>query len=176
MIISLADAQKIDPNVTQSYLDGLEVAIRQLTNNKFLNKAISYRSFFVSDESKVTVKESNVFLRQGDTVQLAYTGVNDGLYTVSGVNNGVVVLETDKLFNGKYRDGMLTKVEYPTDIVEGVKRLIKYDMAMSKKVGIKSETISRMSRTYHDVNSSENVNGYPSAYMDFLNKYRKLRW
>lgn len=176
MIITLADAQKIDPNVTQSYLDGLEVAIRQLTNNKFLNKAISYRGLTVSDESIVGLKKAGVYLRVGDTVQLSYTGVNDGLYVVEELFNSNVTLDTDKLFNGVYVQGTITKVEYPADIVEGVKKLIQYDVEMAGKMGVKSETVSRMSVSYFDMNSSENVNGYPSAYMDFLKKYRKLRW
>lgn len=175
MIITLAEAQKIDPNVTQSYLDGLEQSIRQLTNNKFLNKTISYRGLDVNG-AVVSLNKTVNYLREGDTVQVSYTGVNDGLYVVKAVDNESVTLDTDKLFNGTYTSGTMTKVDYPADVLNGALGLIKYDMDMADKTGVKSETIGRMSTTYYDVNASENVNGYPSALMDFIKKYRKIKW
>lgn len=175
MIITLAEAQKIDPNVTQSYLDGLEQSIRQLTNNKFLNKAISYRGLVVTG-STVGINKAGICLREGDTIQVSYTGVNDGLYVVKSIETGNITLDTDKLFDGVFASGTMTKVEYPADILNGVQGLIKYDVDMADKSGIKSETIGRMATTYYDVNASENVNGYPSALMDFIKKYRKIKW
>ena len=71
---------------------------------------------------------------------------------------------------------MLTKVEYPTDIKRGIKKLIEYDKTMTGKIGIKSESIARMSVTYYDVNSTENTDGYPSSLLSFLRKYEKMRW
>jgi len=175
MIISLKEAQKINPRIEQSYLDGLEVAIRQYTNNRFLNAAISFRGFEVTDENKLTFKKDVKYIRVDDTIQLADSKVNDGLYTVSEVQGNTITIN-GTLFDGKFHSGLLSKVEYPADVIAGVKKLLEYDLAMSDKVGIKSETISRMSKTYYDVNSTENINGYPSAYMSFLKKYRKLRW
>lgn len=47
---------------------------------------------------------------------------------------------------------------------------------MAGKIGIKSETISRMSTTYYDMTATENTDGYPSALLSFLKKYEKMRW
>jgi hypothetical protein len=71
---------------------------------------------------------------------------------------------------------MVTLIKYPDDIAKGVKKLIAYDKKMSSKIGIKSESISRMNTTYYDVNASENIDGYPAALLSFLNKYEKMRW
>ena len=79
-------------------------------------------------------------------------------------------------FVGNSGRAMVTKVEYPADIKRGIKKLIEYDKAMAGKVGIKSETIARMSITYYDVNTAENTDGYPSSLLSFLKKYEKMRW
>ena len=176
MIITLAEAQEINPDIDQRYLDGLEASIRQLTHNKFLNKAMSYRGLGVTSDAVIKLSTDTTYLRVGDTVQVSYTGVNDGLYVVKSVDKGNVTLDTDKLFTGKFSAGTLTKVEYPADVINGFKGLIKYDFDMADKTGIKSETIGRMSTTYYDANSNENINGYPSALMDFIKKYRKIGW
>ncbi len=188
MILSLEDAKQINPDVTQEYLDGLEIAIRQLTNNNFLNQNILYRQFNVPDNETLEFERPINYLREGDTVLLAYTwgvntngstndkGVNDGLFIIDKVDGATVTLETDQLFEGDYPSAMMAKVEYPSDLIQGVKKLIEYDKSMAGKTGVKSETYSRMSTTYYDVNAAENVNGYPAAYMSFLNKYKKLRW
>lgn len=73
-------------------------------------------------------------------------------------------------------DMMVTLVNYPPDIKRGVKKLIQYDKKMSGKIGIKSETISRMSTTYYDVNAAENIEGYPVSLLSFLKKYERIRW
>ena len=70
----------------------------------------------------------------------------------------------------------MTLVEYPADILSGVVKLLKYDAKMGDKLGLKSESVSRMSKTYYDVNASENIEGYPAALMSFLDKYKELRW
>ena len=71
---------------------------------------------------------------------------------------------------------MLTLVQYPADVTRGIKKLIAYDKKMASKIGIKSESISRMSTTYYDVNASENIDGYPASLLSFLTKYEKMRW
>lgn len=177
MIITLADAQKINPNIDQLYLDGLEASIRQLTNNSFVNKSVVYRGFSVGTGNTIKFRKAVKYLRVGDTILLTDTGVNNGLYTVESVaGKEVTVLGSENLYDGTFVSGAAYKVEYPADIVSGVKKILEYDLKMSDKVGVKSKTIARMTETYYDINSTENVNGYPSAYMSFLNKYKKLRW
>lgn len=81
-----------------------------------------------------------------------------------------------RLFTGTNPDAFLTKIEYPADILSGVRKLLTYDAKMRDKVGLKSKTVSRMSETYYDQNSGESVNGYPAALMSFINKYKLLKW
>ncbi len=43
-----------------------------------------------------------------------------------------------------------------------------YDLkSMGAKLGIKSESIARMSITYYDVNASDNIEGFPAAKFSF---------
>ncbi|MCR8704179.1 hypothetical protein [Weissella cibaria] len=175
MIISLDDAKAIDPNITQADLNGFETAVRALTNNKFQNHSVVSKGVTVSLNNKLTVT-STFGLRVGDTVELVDSKVNDGLYVIAALTDTTVTLQDTDLFNGEFKKASMIKVEYPDDIKVGIKKLIQYDVKMADKVGIKSETISRMSTTYYDATAAENVNGYPSAYMSFLDKYRKIRW
>ncbi|PGS81635.1 hypothetical protein COC69_05755 [Bacillus cereus] len=175
MLMTLQEAQKIKPDITKEDLEGIETAIRNLTNNKFQNRAIRYRNFKVAYNA-LFFKHDIKYLRAGDTIEISDTGVNDGLYVIKYIGADNITLDTELLFEGEFSSGFITKIEYPADILRGVKKLLAYDVKMGDKVGIKSESISRMSITYYDVNASENVEGYPAALLSFLNKYKKLRW
>jgi hypothetical protein len=102
--------------------------------------------------------------------------VNDGLYVIEEINDKTIKLKDAELFNGNFQSAFITKISYPPDIIEGVKRLIQYDVSMGDKLGIKSESIARMNITYYDMNSSESINGYPASLFGFLKKYKKMRW
>lgn len=175
MIISLDDAKVIDPNITQDDLNGFETAVRALTNNKFQNRFVKFDGFTVTGGNTLSFTNSTLGLRVGDTIEIIDSKINDGLYVVNELSDTSLTVTGD-LFNGEYKDASVVKIEYPADIVSGIKRLIDYDVKMTGKTGVKSETISRMSVTYYDATASENINGYPAAYMSFLDKYRKLRW
>jgi hypothetical protein len=71
---------------------------------------------------------------------------------------------------------LVTKVEYPADVKLGVVNLLKWDFGNRDKVGIKSETISRHSVTYFDIDSSNQVMGYPVSLLGFLESYKKARF
>ena len=53
---------------------------------------------------------------------------------------------------------------------------MKYECNMRDKVGIKSESISRHSVTYYDVNEENQVMGYPVSLLGFLKPYIKARF
>lgn len=175
MIISLDEALKLDATATQETCDGLETMVRKLTNNNFQLIKFRLRDLKLSEN---TIKSSNgrmdVF-RTGDTIEINGTDYNDGLYVVESVSDGVITVYGD--FIAEINSGAIaTKINYPADVLAGVKKLIAYDAKMRDKAGIKSETIARWSVTYYDVTAAESSEGYPVSLLGFLNKYKKLRW
>lgn len=54
--------------------------------------------------------------------------------------------------------------------------MLKWDFGLRDKVGIKSETISRHSVTYFDMDKDNSLKGYPAALMGFLEDYIKARF
>jgi len=176
MIISLSEAKKIYKDVTQEDLDGIEIAIRKLTNNPFQNRKTRFHELRFDDEKTVHVNHNIEGIAKNDTVQISGSKWNDGLYVVEKVEGNDLTFAEARFFTGINLQAFLTKVEYPADIISGVKKLLKYDAKMVDKIGLKSETVSRMSKTYYDQNSTETVNGYPAALMSFINKHRLLKW
>ncbi|WP_336272165.1 hypothetical protein [Lactococcus lactis] len=94
MIITLDEAQKINPSLTQETLDGLEQSIRALTHNKFQNLNIRFYQFKVTNENTLEFNNALAYLRVGETIEISNTwsqtgsglnqdmGVNDGLYVI----------------------------------------------------------------------------------------------
>ncbi len=177
MIITLQAAQALDSTITQDTLDSYETAIRQVTHNNF--QVTSVRAWGVmieGDTATFRSDELTAALKADDTVEINGSGVNDGLYTVVSAENAAVTLDRAPRLAGTFSEATMTLVEYPADVKEGVRKLIKYDKKMAGKTGIKAETISRMSTTYYDVNSNESVSGYPANLMSFIKKYTKMYW
>ena len=176
MIITLGDARAIDDSITQEDLDAFEVAFRSLTNNNFQNKHIRFKDIEFVGENLIAVKDPIVGIKTGDTIEVNYSHYNDGLYVVEELTGKQIKVQGTPFFVANTSGSMLTLVQYPADVVRGIKKLIEYDKKMASKIGIKSESISRMSITYYDVNASENIDGYPASLLSFLTKYEKMRW
>ncbi len=175
LIIKLQDAIKIKPDITQLELDGLEQAIRSYTNNNFQKPNIRLEGVQFSTGAISSTDELLGF-RDGSTVQVTNSRFNDGLYQIETVSDDSLIFPENSFIAQNAQRALVTLVEYPADILLGVVKLLKYDAKIGDKIGVKSESISRMSKTYYDVNASENIEGYPAALMSFLNKYKKLRW
>lgn len=175
MIIDLDTAQKFKADATQEELDGLEVAIRNYTNNNFQVRTIRLEDVIFTS-STITSPDSTLGIKEGSTIQVSNDKYNDGLYVVESVEGKTLTFEDDSFISHKATDTLVTLVKYPADILLGVQKLLKYSAKMDEKLGIKSETVARMSKTYYDVNATENIEGYPAALMAFLNKYKRLRW
>lgn len=157
-------------------LKGLEITIRNLTNNKFQDKKVREIGNYLIQGNKVMgVNFLSLGFRKDNTIEISGSVLNDGIYEIIEVGNNSIILDRD-LEEENTLQTLITKIKYPYDIVQGAIKLLDYDFKMSDKIGIKSETIARYSVTYYDVNSSENIEGYPSSLMKFLNKYKKLRW
>lgn len=176
MIITLEDAKKIDPNIMEDDLQAFESAVRRLTNNNFQQNNVRFSDVTVSESGSFILQETPKGLREGDTIELNYSHYNDGLYVVDEIVDTTIKVDSERLFDENSKNIIVTLVQYPPDIKRGIKKLIQYDLKMGDKVGIKSETISRMSKTYYDVNATDNTDGYPKSLLSFLDKYEKMRW
>lgn len=184
MIITLDKAKKLIPLNDNSKdfeleekLKSLEITIRNLTNNKFLDRRIrSYRKLTFQSESKTITGDNFLKLgfRVGDSIDIDEALLNKGILTISEVTDNSIKVTEEILDDDSFT--LITKIAYPYDLVQGVIKLVQYDFKMSDKIGIKQESISRYSVTYYDVNSTESIEGYPATLMKFLNKYKKLRW
>lgn len=177
MIISLSDAQQINSSVTQADLDAFEQTIRQLTANTFQVKGVRAHGITIAGDA-VSFKRDELTksIIEGDTLEMHGAGANDGLYTVKAKTEHHITLDRPPRVSGSFPNAILSLVVYPADIRAGVIKLLQYDAKMGSKVGVKSETVSRMSTTYYDVNSSESMSGYPANLMSFIKKYEKMRW
>lgn len=150
-------------------LNAVEHLIRSYTNNNFQNRSIRFHGKSVGD----TVIGHARFLKAGDTVQISQSDVNDGLYLVTEVADDFIRLDAE-LFD--VPDNLVTKVEYPADVQEGVIELMLWEVKNRQKVGIKSETLSRHSVSYYDQDAGNQVMGYPVALLGFLKPYMKARF
>jgi hypothetical protein len=176
MILSVEEAKNFLPelstvsdNLLKQKLDAVEIMVRKYTNNNFQNRNIR----FLADSVGTILNGSSPFLVEGDTIQVSDSRVNDGLYVLKSVSDGSVVVDKPLFTVGH---NLVTKVEYPADVKLGIINLLKWDVANRDKVGIKSETISRHSVTYFDLDSSNQVMGYPVSLLGFLESYKKARF
>lgn len=137
------------------------------------------------------------YFHKGDTIEVYGTGYNDGVFEIVDIlpkkpTDGTASdseTDLDYSYNITVRmpagieefiegsvDGSLVKVYYPLDVIAGVKKLLQYDINTASLVGIKSETVSRLSTTYFDMTASESEGGYPRSLITFMYKYRRLDW
>lgn len=175
MILAVKDVMHIPElrNQTESELTGkleaIERMIRAYTNNNFQNRNVR----FVAESRGDRLLGTSAFLRAGDTIQITQSKVNDGLYVIVEMIGDVIRVNKD-LFH--VSENLVTKIEYPPDVKEGVLSLLKWEVENRKKAGIQSETLSRHSVTYITQDASNQVMGYPAMLMGFLKPYMKARF
>ena len=174
MIISVAEANKhietnLEYSVLEAKLQALELLIRKHTNNNFQNRGIRFKCPIMTTKLYL----STPFLKPGDTIQISESIYSDGIYVVEEIEEDFIVLNKP-LFD---ESGVLvTKVEYPMDVVLGVVNMLKWDLENRDKVGIQSETISRHSVTYFNMDGDNSTMGYPKSLLGFLVPYMKARF
>ena len=172
MIITVEDLKKqvncgmAADGLIASKLEGIEEVIRAYTNNNFQMRAVRFAGR--SDGS--CVYGDPRFFVAGDTVQISASDVNDGLYVVKAVAEDH--LELDKPLMA-VEFNLVTKVQYPADVVQCAVDLYKWKQTMGDKVGVKSETLSRHSVTYED--GATLFMGYPVGILNGLILRRKAR-
>lgn len=174
MIISVEQAKKFiktneKDEVLEAKLQALELLIRKYTNNNFQNRNIR----FVNPSFNGILQLSTNLLKVGDTIEVSQSLYNDGLYTIKAINNNSVELDKPLIDEGQL---LITKVIYPFDVQMGVINLLKWDLDNRDKVGIASESISRHSVTYFNMEGDNSSIGYPKSLVGFLKPYMKARF
>lgn len=151
-------------------LKAVEMAIRGYTNNNFQDRDIRRTADIVGGSFYV---EALTPFDIGDTVQISETKLNKGLFTVTSTGDSHFTVE-EAVKDEK--DVLVTKVHYPEDVVDCAINLLEWELNHGDKVGIQSETLSRHSVTYFNMDGDNSVMGYPKSLMGALKPYRKARF
>lgn len=173
MIISVDQAKKLidlqnwsDERI-QMKLDAIEQTIRAYTHNNFQNRSIRSECAVMTQKIYGYVPGLNV----GDTIQISESRFNNGLYVVESIEDNFIMLDKELIDESH---ALVTKVEYPADVIDCVVELMEWNLNFGGKVGIKSETLSRHSVTYED--SATLFMGYPVGILNGLKLYMKARF
>lgn len=178
MILTVAELrQYIETEETdqalEARLQALELLIRGHTNNNFQLRAIRAVAVAVSADNTLLFAAPVPF-RVGDTLQITDSDLlPDKIVTVTAVENGKITVAEDLYDEGGV---VITKVHYPADVKMGVVNLMRWELENRDKVGIASETISRHSVTYFNMDGDNSMMGYPKSLLGFLKPYMKARF
>lgn len=180
MIISVEQAKQLvdldgwtDEKIEMK-LKAIEQTIRAYTNNNFQNRGYRVTADIAGD---IFVTDKAPF-KEGDTVQVSHSALNAGLYTIVAVDDTAFeTVETVAEENGV----LVTRIDYPADVVACCINLLEWEAKFRDKVGIKSETLSRHSVTYFNMDESatggtSNIMGYPASLLGCLKAYKKARF
>jgi hypothetical protein len=164
------DCGELTDDIIQSRLDAIEQVIRKYTNNNFQNRNVR----FVSSSSGDKLMGTSLFIRKGDTIQISQSMVNDGLYVVKEVTEDSLTVDRE-LFD--FPSNMVTKIEYPQDVIQCALDLFEWKKNFGAKIGIKSEseTLSRHSESVTYEDSATLFMGYPVGILKGLSLHKKAR-
>lgn len=173
MVISVKDAlsylqMDIPEAVLQRKIKAIERMIRSETNNNFQDRTVR---FYAPSRGGLLIG-SSPYLTSGDSVEISESA-NKGLYTIVGTADGQTAVDKS-LYDSP--SNMVTKVVYPEDVQEGVLNMLQWDFTMRAKIGIKTESLSRHSVTYYDMDAQNSLDGYPESLIGFIDPYRQTRW
>jgi len=163
------DLADVDTDVLELKLAAVEMTVRGFTNNPFTvtNATVT-----------APIEDGRVFgrhgaIRQGDTVVVSRSQLDDGLYTVEEVTAVSTVLDRVLMGHGKLR---MTLVRYPADVRAGALELLRWDALNRGKQTKKAETLSRHRVEYATPTDEAMKSGYPADLLAFLRPYRKARF
>ena len=165
---SIDDFKDYDTQMLERKLKAIEVAIRSYTHNKFQNRNIR----FVATSLDGVINGTTKYLKVGDTLEISKS-MNAGLYVITDITETDIVLDKDLY---EELDNLVTKIEYPEDVIEGALDILRWDLGMKDKIGIASESLSRHSVTYQSLDSSNTIEGRPSVLFGFCTPYMKARF
>ena len=167
-----SDTDETD-QVLEARLQALELLIRAYTNNNFMVRAFRAVAAAVSDGNKL-MHHSIVPFEVGDTLQITESEyMPDKLVTIASVSDTEIEVN-ERLYNES--GVVVTKVSYPADVKMGVVNLLKWELDNRDKVGVASETISRHSVTYFNMDGDNSLMSYPKSLLGFLKPYRRPRF
>lgn len=176
MIISVEKAKefvKFDESWTDARIEmklkAIEQTIRAYTNNNFQDRECRKTADIVGG---LFVCEALTPFDIGDTVQISESKLNKGLYVIASADDSTFTVNEDVKDEN---DVLVTKISYPADVVDACVNLLAWEVEYRDKTGIKSETLSRHSVTYFDLNNTNQVMGYPAPLLGCLKAYRKCR-
>lgn len=176
MIISVAKAKQFidfngwaDEKIARK-LKAIEQTIRAYTNNNFQVRSCRKTADIVG--GLFTVEALTPF-DVGDTVQISESDLNEGLFTIASVSDSTFTVEENVKDE---MDVLVTKVKYPDDVVDCALNLLEWEINNRAKVGIQSETLSRHSVTYFNMDGANQVMGFPSSLLGCLKAYKKARF
>lgn len=148
----------------------VEQTIRAYTNNNFQDRGYRVQACI---RAGVFMSESLIPFSVGDTVQVSESRLNGGLFTVSAETDDLTFTVSEETRDED--DVLVTKIVYPADVVACAVNLMEWEVNNRGKVGIQSETLSRHSVTYFNMDGANNTMGYPSSLLGCLKAYRKAR-
>ena len=174
MIISVEEIKKLvefkdwtDEKIKMKLL-AVEQTIRAYTNNNFQKRSVRAECGVVAQQIYGDVPGLNV----GDTIQISESRFSDGLHVVTAIDENFIEVEKELIDES---DILVTKVEYPADVITCAVNLMEWEVNNRPKVGIQSETLSRHSVTYFNQDSANQIMGYPVSLLGCLKPYRKAR-
>lgn len=177
MIISVEKAKSLieldgwtDKKI-EGKLKAVEQTIRAYTNNNFQDREFRVTACI---RAGVFMSEALIVFEPGDTVQVSQSRHNNGLYTVAEVTDDLAFEVEEETRDED--DVLVTKVVYPADVIDCALNLLEWEKNNRDKVGIQSETLSRHSVTYFNMDGGNSVMGYPASLLGCLKAYRKARF
>jgi hypothetical protein len=174
MIISVYDLKimpkfaEYDEDVLQREMEAIEQAIRSYTNNNFQDR----RKRIICASRDGVLQGTSPYFKVGDTVEVSKSN-NAGLYVITAIDGETITVD------GELYDevqNIVTKVVYPADVVAGAVRMLGWKLTQSDKVGVQSESISRHSVTYFNMDGDNSIMGYPKSLLGFLKPYKCIRF
>lgn len=166
---SLIDCKNWTDEKISRKLKAIEQVIRSYTNNNFQKRTHRGTADIVGG---LFVFDSSVPFKIDDTIQISESDLNGGLYTVIGATSDTLTVAED---TEDEEAVLVTKVEYPADVVDCAVNLLEWEINNRSKVGIQSETLSRHSVTYFAQDANNQAMGYPISLLGCLKAYRKVR-
>lgn len=164
----IAEFKNISDEELAQKIKVVESLVRSYTNNNFQNRKVRW----IASTFEQNIKSSQKYLKIGDTIQISQS-INDGVYRITDILKSNIMVD-GILYDASYN--LLTKVEYPADVVQGAINILKWEVVNRQKVGIKSESIARHSVTYYDQDNNNQLMGYPISLLGFLKPYKKARF
>ena len=152
----------------EARLSAIEAAVRKHTNNHFNVRGT---------EMDAEVRKGVIVLpfplfKIGDSIEILSDSYKDMVFTVKAAEGDSIEVDKPLRFDGSVRVAL---IEYPDDVVMGAVNLMKWDISNREKMGIKSESISRWSVTYFDLESNSLL-GYPASLLGFAKNHMRARF